>query len=254
MSIITVSLNSVKDIAHTIKSVLNQTYENIEFIIIDGGSTDGTIDVIRSYNDRLAYWLSEPDRGIYHAMNKGIMQASGDWINFMNAGDIFYQPYTVESVLQSGHEKADIFYGNNEIVYSGNFSVIRKAMDIEDIWKGMIVNHQSLFVRSDLLRKHPFDLSFKIGADYEFIYSVYMDKCNFIKIDSVISCTAHGGFSDMNVIANIKEQWIIAGRYSTSYKVHLHYVWLILFALLKNILKKLLPAKVQKIFIRWKYQ
>jgi glycosyltransferase involved in cell wall biosynthesis len=89
VTVITVCFNCKSDIEKTIKSVLEQTYDNIEYLIIDGGSTDGTVDVIKTYSDRLAYWVSEPDRGIYDAMNKGLQKAAGEWVNFMNVGDLF---------------------------------------------------------------------------------------------------------------------------------------------------------------------
>lgn len=90
ISVITVCYNAVDTLEKTIQSVLEQTYHNIEYIIIDGGSTDGTVEIIHRYVDYLAYWVSEPDRGIYDAMNKGIERATGEWVNFMNAGDYFY--------------------------------------------------------------------------------------------------------------------------------------------------------------------
>ena len=98
VSIVTVVFNGEKYLEQTIQSVINQTYDNVEYIIIDGGSTDGTVDIIKNYEDRIDYWISEKDKGIYDAMNKGINLASGEWINFMNAGDIFYDEKVLNTI------------------------------------------------------------------------------------------------------------------------------------------------------------
>ena len=98
ISVITVAYNASRYIETTILSVINQTYSNIEYIIIDGGSTDGTVDIIKKYSNKISYWISEPDKGIYDAMNKGINKATGEWINFMNAGDTFHNPDTLSAV------------------------------------------------------------------------------------------------------------------------------------------------------------
>ena len=122
ISIVTVSYNAVATIEQTILSVINQTYPNIEYIIIDGGSKDGTIDIIRKYADQIAYWVSEPDEGIYDAMNKGIKIATGEWINFMNCGDSFLDMKVLNKIFISSilneYEGVDILYGNRVSVYS----------------------------------------------------------------------------------------------------------------------------------------
>ena len=99
ISIVTVTYNCKDTVEKTIQNVLKQTYPNIEYIVIDGNSTDGTKEIIERYADRLAYWVSEPDKGIYDAMNKGIKAATGDWILFRNSGDYFFEPSTVEKVF-----------------------------------------------------------------------------------------------------------------------------------------------------------
>ena len=101
ITVITVVYNCHDTIEATILSVINQTYDNVEYIIIDGGSKDGTVDVIKKYQDQINYWVSEPDEGIYEAMNKGIDKASGDWINFMNSGDSFTSDKVLNSIFAS---------------------------------------------------------------------------------------------------------------------------------------------------------
>lgn len=113
ISVITVCYNAVANIEETMLSVLNQRYDKVEYIVIDGGSKDGTLDVIKKYANKLAYWISEPDKGIYDAMNKGIAKATGDWINFMNAGDKFINEEVLNKSFVSRYsDDVDILYGD----------------------------------------------------------------------------------------------------------------------------------------------
>lgn len=131
ISVVTVCYNAADTIEKTMLSVLNQTYHDIEYIIIDGGSTDGTVEIIRKYADRIAYWVSEPDKGIYDAMNKGIKVATGEWINFMNAGDSFVNSNVLDR-LMNFHKDGLILYGN----------IIRIFNLIEE--EQQVLEHQSL--------------------------------------------------------------------------------------------------------------
>lgn len=116
VSIITVALNNAEYIEACIQSVINQGYENIEYIVIDGGSTDGTIDIIKKYEDKINVWISEPDRGIYDAMNKGIRMATGDVVGFLNADDVYYDPSVLENVAKvMGDQSVDACY--SDLVY-----------------------------------------------------------------------------------------------------------------------------------------
>lgn len=165
ISVITVSYNAVATIEQTILSVINQTYPNIEYIIIDGGSKDGTIDIIRKYADQIAYWVSEPDEGIYDAMNKGIKIATGEWINFMNCGDSFLDMKVLNKIFISSilneYEGVDILYGNRVSVYS--FGKYFHLVDsLENFSKSFPIFHQSTFVRRVLLENNLFDLKYNI--------------------------------------------------------------------------------------------
>ena len=126
VTIVTVTYNAKDLLEETIHSVLNQTYTNIEYIIIDGNSTDGTFEIIKKYEDKIDYWVSEPDDGIYYAMNKAIEKASGEWINFMNAGDTFTNFDTVEYVINNKSTNAELLYGD---FFIKELNTVKKAWD-----------------------------------------------------------------------------------------------------------------------------
>lgn len=186
ISVITVCYNCQTDIEKTILSVINQTFKNIEYIIIDGGSTDGTIDIIKKYNDKITYWISEPDKGIYDAMNKGIKMATGEWINFMNAGDIFYNNTVLSSIQFDKYQQNDIIYGSVEYDY-GFTKRIAAPLPLKKILKQMCFSHQSTFVKTDLMKKELFDVRYKIIADYAFLLSQYKANKKFEEIPLTIA-------------------------------------------------------------------
>ncbi len=165
ISVVTVVYNAKAYIEDTINSVLNQTYPDIEYIIIDGGSTDGTVDIIKKYESQLSFWISEPDNGVYDAMNKGIERAGGKWINFMNAGDMFYSPHSIENVFTSAanYDGYAIVYGDAEFRLR-NIAYISLAKE-SSISQFMPFSHQASFVRSDLAKARKFDLKYRIVAD-----------------------------------------------------------------------------------------
>ena len=209
ISVVTVSYNAVSTIEETICSVINQTYSNIEYIIIDGGSTDGTVDIIKKYADKIAYWVSEPDKGIYDAMNKGIDVATGEWINFMNSGDTFCN--NVLSEIFVAEKSADILYGDAMLKYSwGDIVVAPEQLD--KLTYMMPFCHQATFVRAFLLKKHPFDLCFKIAADFHFLYDVSKD----VKFEYLPLCIARyegeTGLSALNYKTLYKEFAVIVGK------------------------------------------
>lgn len=211
ITIITVSYNAISNIEDTILSVINQTYSNLEYIIIDGGSTDGTIDIIRKYENKIAKWISESDKGIYDAMNKGISLSSGEWINFMNCGDSFFCKNTLEQFVECINEinNYDIVYGNTIInSTAGRYKVLPE--NIEEISVHMPFCHQSTFVRTSLARKFPFDLQYKYVADYNFFYNAYNCGYNFEYIDIIIAnYQIDEGFSASNMNKCIVEAHII---------------------------------------------
>jgi glycosyltransferase involved in cell wall biosynthesis len=253
VSIITVVYNGEQHLEKTFASVLNQKYDNLEYIVIDGASTDGTLDIIRKYEKHLAYWLSEPDQGIYDAMNKGIELATGEWINFMNAGDSFYSPDVIASIFADREEKADVVYGDHHVVYNSNYTKIEKAGEIKDLWKGMTLCHQSLFIRTSLLKSHKFDVRYKIAADFEVLYSFALSNYVFRNTGLVIASVAANGLSGINTFMNVKEQWLVVRRLSNSTFKNAFHIYRMINRLAKNIIKIILPeAVVNRIRVKLK--
>ena len=214
ISVVTVCYNSVDTIEETMLSVLNQTYSDVEYIIIDGGSTDGTVDIIKKYADRLAFWVSEPDKGIYDAMNKGIARATGDYINFMNAGDKFKHDSIIDEIFGSCAKIApvDILYGNAIFSYPwGELLVMPRALTEFKSYDPIL--HQSSFTKLQLLKDSPFDISFKIAGDYNFFYKCYIAGKLFKYLDLPISIfDASDGISSNAIGLRLNEGLKITGQ------------------------------------------
>ena len=161
ITVITVAYNAREALAATIRSVAAQTYRPLEYIVIDGGSTDGSREVIESRRADIACWVSEPDHGIYDAMNKGVAKATGDYCIFMNAGDTFAAPDTVENIVRAMDKDADVVYG--DIIKDGK---IKESLPPRNCHK-MFYCHQAAFTRTSCLREHPFDTSHRYSADFK---------------------------------------------------------------------------------------
>lgn len=237
ISIITVVFNGEKYLEETVLSVLNQTYDNVEYIVIDGGSTDGTVDIIKKYEDKIDYWVSERDGGIYDAMNKGIDIATGKWINFMNVGDSFFDDNVLDVVFaKNNFENIDVIYGNHKVIYP-NKTRIAKAGDMRDIWRGSQFCHQSSFISSTLHKSKRYNICNKIGADFEFFYTAYKNGAKFGYIDVVMANYAAGGVSDVKRVESIVERWNVIDK---SIKTNFYYIWLIIKEMLKHQIKKII--------------
>lgn len=168
ISIITVVFNAKDTIEQTIQSVLNQSYDEVEYIVIDGGSTDGTLDIIKNYQSRISYWISEPDSGIYNAMNKGIERATGEIIAFLNSGD-WYERDIFWYIRDNFKDNTEILIGR-VIRYGNNYiqKEQKRVSDQEDFRVKMIYCHQGIFVKRKLFEQYgKFNEKYKIAADYD---------------------------------------------------------------------------------------
>ena len=197
VTIVTVTYNAEDLLEETILSVINQTYKNIEYIIIDGASSDKTIDIIKKYEDKISYWRSEADDGIYYAMNKAIEKATGKWINFMNAGDTFADNDVVTYVMKNKENDAELIYGNYR---KKNLDIVVKAQEKTNWYQTMPFCHQTLFTRTELMKTEPFDTNFKIVADHNFILKMYQQQKNFSYLDKTLAVFSEGGFANSNTV------------------------------------------------------
>lgn len=245
VSVITVVYNGGSLLEETINSVLAQTHPNIEYLIIDGKSSDKTLDIIRRYESHLAFWISEPDKGIYDAMNKGIKHARGEWIIFMNAGDRFYSPTSVADAYVR-HIDADTsaVYGGVEVRFDNFQAGLKKIVvpkSTTNIWKGMICSHQSLFVRSSILKSRPFDLSAGTAADYDLIADLVERHLRLEQVDVVISSVSAGGVSDVRRMRSLQSGWCIARRRFAGPRTTIYYMFRGFGLVVRGVVKALLP-------------
>lgn len=218
ISIVTVCYNAVNIVEQTICSVLKQDYSAIEYIIIDGGSSDGTIDIIKEYEDKLVYWISEPDKGVYDAMNKGIGMVSEGWICFMNAGDVFVNNHVLTDVVSKISKTKDdigVIYGDCicQISIAEKYG---KATNPFFMQKKYVPNkgfcHQSSFVRADIAKHNMFNLKYKICGDFQMMWSIYNQgyKFKYVPI-AVARYEVENGISKKHPIRAFKENAEIVG-------------------------------------------
>lgn len=216
LSIITIVYNNAKDIERTMLSILNQSYTNIEYIVIDGASTDGTLDIIRKYENRIATLISEKDKGIYDAMNKGLAQATGDYVLFMNSGDEIYELDTVEKVFATA-PNADIYYGETEM-YDENWNSLgqrRHKAPETFTWRsfkyGMSISHQAIYIKRSLTE--PYNLRYKYSADIDWIIKIAKKASNIVNTHLYVAKYLVGGMSKQKHLESLKERFKIFSHY-----------------------------------------
>lgn len=219
VSIITVSYNSVKTIEQTIQSVLGQSYKNIEYIIIDGASTDGTLDVIQKYSKNIACVISEKDNGIYDAMNKGLQKATGELIGIINSDD-WYEKDAVENVvLECKKTDADIIFGNMLRVDVDGKESLHPMRDFESMWYQMSIPHPTVFIKKKVYDTYGvFDLQYELAADYELLLRLYSQALNFHFCNKIIAHFREGGASKQRDEKCREEAYDIALRYAAKHK------------------------------------
>jgi glycosyltransferase involved in cell wall biosynthesis len=216
LSVITVVYNNARDIERTILSVLTQTYSEIEYIVIDGLSTDGTLRYINRYRNLITKVVSEKDEGIYDAMNKGLALTTGDYVIFMNSGDEFYDNDTVEKVFATEPD-ADIYYGETEMINEQGEILGRRRhqapdhLDFYSFKYGMTVSHQAIYIKKFLAE--PFDRRYVLSADIDWIMRAIMSAKKTVKVDGYVARYLVGGMSKARHRKSLVERFDIMRRY-----------------------------------------
>jgi glycosyltransferase involved in cell wall biosynthesis len=228
ISIVTVLYNNRVNFIKTLNSVKTQNYINIEYIVIDGGSTDGTLDVIKQNESVINKWISEPDKGIYDAMNKGINLATGDYIWFLNGGDMIYSDTTLKEIFSTG-ENADVYYGDTELVDDDGKSYGKRKLKTPPenlMWKsmidGMVVTHQSLIIKKEIVTQY--DLNFKHCADIDWTIKILKSSKTIINTHKIISRFLLGGYSRKNTMSSLFERIKILSKYFNVFYVLLNHI------------------------------
>ena len=239
-SVITVCYNAEATLEDTIQSVISQTYHHVEYIIVDGASKDRTMDIVNRYRDRIAVVVSEPDKGLYDAMNKGIRLATGDYLCFLNAGDSFHEDDTLQQMVHSIHtlQLPDVLYGETELVdHEGHFLRMRRLQAPEHLtWKsfrqGMLVCHQAFFPRRNLVM--PYDLRYRFSADFDWCIKI-MKKSKVLHNThlTLIDYLAEG-MTTRNHQASLRERFRIMARHYGWASTVAHHAWFALRLLLKK--------------------
>lgn len=227
ISIVTVCYNAQQFIEKTIQSIINQTFKDLEYIIIDGGSKDKTLKIIKKYESKISKIISEPDNGLYDAMNKGIKKANGKYILFINAGDAFHSPTTLQEVFNKC-QQGDVIYGDT-LITDYNWAIkgkrrLRppKKLKFKDFSKGMLVSHQAFIAKKELAELY--DTNYKYSADFDWTIKILKKAKTICNASVPIAHFMEGGQTSKTIIPGLKERFIIMKKhYGLSKTIFMHF-------------------------------
>lgn len=238
-TVITVTYNAEHTLMRTLKSVQEQTYRKIEHIIVDGNSTDTTVELIKQHTTKNTRWISEKDCGIYDAMNKATAMAKGQYICYLNAGDAFYEKETVEKLVSTAkkHQHPDILYGETVIVDNkGRFLHNRrlkapKRLHWQSFKQGMLVCHQAFIIKRSLFE--PYDLTYRFSSDVDWCIRMMKKSKSIVNTYEVLIKYLNEGVTTTNRNASLKERYQIMTKHYGNLSTILHHVWFVVRAIVK---------------------
>jgi glycosyltransferase involved in cell wall biosynthesis len=253
VSIITVCFQAAPVLEKTILSVIGQTYGRKEYLVIDGGSDDGTAHILRKYAHAIDQVVSEKDAGIYDAMNKGVRLATGDYILFLNADDTFASPEALTQMLKLADPSSALIYGDHIAIYQ-TLQKIKKAQPLENIWKHMCFSHQALLTKREILLRHPFDLRYKVASDFHFIFTCYQSGYQFEHVPVQVVRFGMGGVSDQQVLRGYRENYQIVRQHHPSWKIHWYHRQHLFVYFWWGKIRQWLPNSLYEKLMYWKNQ
>jgi len=222
LSIITVVFNGAVHIERAFESVLIQDYANIEYIVVDGGSSDGTVEIIKGHENIIDFWISEPDNGIYDAMNKGVVISKGDLIGFLNSDD-YYEPGSIKEVITAYLEAGcrGIYFGNSFVIQE-DLGIRYLSVGKPSLWRGLGFKHQAMFVHRYVHQQHGlYNAAYRIAADYDFVMNAASKGVRLVHINKYLVNYSNTGVSGINRTETLSEIRMISrgyyGRFSLPY-------------------------------------
>lgn len=238
-SVITVTYNAAKTLEDTIQSVITQTYHHVEYIIVDGASKDNTLAIVEKYRDRISHVTSEPDKGLYDAMNKGISLATGDYLCFLNAGDSFHEDDTLQMMVHSicGDELPDVLYGETALVDAQRHFLRMRRLAAPEVltWKsfsqGMRVCHQAFFPRRTLAE--PYNLKYRFSSDFDWCIRLMKKARTLHNTRLTLIDYLEEGMTTQNRKASLKERFRIMAKHYGLLSTTAHHAWFALRLILK---------------------
>jgi putative colanic acid biosynthesis glycosyltransferase len=252
LSIVVVSLNTKNEFIKTIGSINSQVYKNYEIIVIDGDSSDGTVDEILKVKENFSNFIIEKDKGIYDAMNKGIRLSKGEWIFFLNSGDIFYNKNILEKIFSNYVDDKDVIFGDT-VIESNNLKYFSLGREFKNNTVIMPFCHQSCLIKKNILIQKLFNLDYKLSSDFNLMLSLFLSNKIFFKINEIFSLVDGSGISNLHRQKVLSENINTLKQFDKKKFIYKLYLLKVI-EFLKTLIKSLLPKLIINIILKIKYR